>query len=146
MRKGGLTTIEARPKLRTTTKDLGDRNNERPDMRRETLPRDSTKHNITIPTGKKGGTFILKQLLQHTTTPLKGGESKQADLKIKGKYKHENTLGNLLQRIPRILSSPPAPRLAFLKDLAKALSPGTTDVTPIPELWELRSRRDSKVF
>ncbi len=87
MRKRSLTTIEPRAELGPTTQDLSNRNKKGTDMRGETLARNSTKHNITISTGKKGGALIFEQLLKNATTPLQGGESRQADLKINGKYR-----------------------------------------------------------
>ncbi len=84
MSKGSLTTIEPRTKLRPTAKNLSNRNNKGPNMRREALARDSTQHNVAIPTGKKRGTLILKQLLQNTTTPLQGGGKKARGLENQG--------------------------------------------------------------
>ncbi len=145
MRKGSLATIKARPKLRTTTKNLGNRDNKGPNMGSKTLARDSTQHNIPIPRGKKRGTLILEQLLQNPPTPLQGGERRQEDLKTRGKYKQANALGNRLGRAPRIRSSPPAPKLAERKHLARELTPGSTPVTPIPLREEADSVRESKV-
>ncbi len=146
MRKRGFPTVEPRPKLGSTTQHLGNGDNKGTSMRGETLARHSTKHNITISTREEGGTLVLEQFLEDTTTPLQGGgDNRQADLKIKGKYKQANTLGNLLHKIPRILSSPPAPKLAHRKLLARLLNPGTTQDAPIPETLETRPVRESNV-
>ncbi len=93
MRKGSLTTVETRPKLRTTAEDLGNRNNKGSNMRRETLTRHSTQHDVPITNGKKRGTLILEQLLQHPTTPLKRGGKEARRLENKGEIQTRKSPG-----------------------------------------------------
>ena len=84
MSKRCLPSIEARPKLGRATKKTSSRKGMGTDTLGKDFSGDTAEHDVPVIAQKCRRPFVLKQLMQNSTTPLKGGGgTKQTDLKIR---------------------------------------------------------------
>ena len=113
MSKGGLASIEARPKLHVTTESTNKWEHFGAEIFGDAFAKDISKHDVAIAILVQGRTFILEQLVENATTPLEWGGETAEGLKNNREKMEANNLGNLLDMSPLILLSPEAPLLAL---------------------------------